>query len=211
MNVSSEKKRSFWRLDWLASARLEGFAHLATMVAVVIGVISISSQSREFSQQVALNREFEIAQRWNEHMRLAIDYPQFAVGPKMASLSSEDREKYVWFVENMIFAGERIIQYAPDDPQWINTLIYDLRIQRDYVISDEFLGCPKDRTTAIKNCSISPSGTYSSSYCTYIPKLREVVRLAFREDRVASLRLNAAEHHCHWDQPYLIIGTQPNA
>ena len=217
---------SLKRASWLADPRLEGAAHLATaiaaigaMISVIIGVVALRSQNRQFEeqskqfvQQVAIQRELAISDRWQDHIRMSIQFPQFATADvDMSNLKADDHERYVWFAEDMIFASERILQYAPKDPQWVNTIKYEMRIKRPYVISDDFLGCPRNDTLSIDNCSTSRDGDFSSSYCTYEPELRQIIIQAFSDDAVASVRLKLAEARCHWDVPIQTVGIQPDA
>ncbi len=197
---------------WLASPRLEGAAHLATTFAVIVGVWAITSQATQFSEQVSIQRELAISDRWQDHIRMSIQYPEFSTSKvDMSKLSENNHEKYVWFAEDMIFASERILQYAPDDPQWINTIKYEMRVKRPYIISDDFLGCPRNGTLNINNCSKTKRGDFSSSYCTYVPELRRIIIGAFREDLFASSRLKLAEARCHWDVLIQTVGVQPDA
>ena len=213
------KVRQFLAFEWLGSRRLEGAAHLATTGAVIVGAVSLvsqcsesASQNMQFKNQVSIQRELAISDRWQDHIRISIQHPDLSVSNvSINKMRPEDREKYVWFVEDMIYSSERILQYAPKDPQWINTIMYEMRVKRPYIVSDEFLGCPRAQTNNIENCSNSRNGEYSSSYCTYTPELRSIVRRAFREDRAGSARLTLAESKCHWDVPAETVGVQPNA
>ena len=198
---------------------LQDWVHLATLIGVIVGAgslvvsaIQTTAQSKQFDRQVALNRELVISDRWQEHIRMSIDHPLFASGDvDKAKISSEEYTKYIWFVEDLIFSSERILQYAPNDLQWVNAIIYEMRTQKAYILSDDFLGCPGENDDGILNCSTTRDGSDSSSYCTFTPHLRKVVRRSFAGNRNASTRLELAERRCLWDQPALTVGEQPNA
>ena len=226
MTTDSDPIQEPNKAEWLADTRLEGAAHLATafaalvsMVSIILGVLSIQSQnkqyaeqSKQFENQVSIQRELAISDRWQDHIRISIANPKLSTAtPDIANFTEEEKEQYIWFSEDMIFASERILQYAPKDPQWVNTIIYEMRVKKPYILSDDFLACPKGETLTIQNCSDSRLGNDSSSYCTYIPELRELIRRAFREDEAASTKLKLAESKCHWDVPTATVGIQPNA
>lgn len=157
---SPPQRRSIW-LD----KRLPGIAHAATIVAAILALLAVAFTAYQLAvtaeqgrQQALLEREIAANGSWERYMELASQHPQFAAGLEFASLTTERKTAYLWFVERMLFAGEQVLGIDPSDRQWQLAIETEARIHRSYLASQEFL---------------------QESICSYTRALRQTLVRAF--------------------------------
>lgn len=172
---------SWMHSKWLESPKLQGMAHFATALTALFAALALAfaayqlrTSTTQGREQALLQREIAANGSWERYMEMASSRPQFAAGLDYTSLPAEQKTAYLWFVERMLFAGEQILGFDPNDAQWKLTIQIETRVHRSYLASDDFI---------------------SESFCAYTVNLRTTLIEAFpRADPLAAqLRLRHAQ------------------
>ena len=162
-------------MKFLTDPRLQGWAHLATIIGVTVGAGALvvtaiqadeqanqareqakqfSEQTNQFRDQVSLTREVAQYQAWRVWMDKIDEKPEWSFGIDFGKLSRADQIKYIWYVERLLFAGEEILWYTPKDYQWESTVKFQLSYHKSYLESSEFV---------------------EESFCDYTSPIRKII------------------------------------
>ncbi|MGI2198599.1 hypothetical protein [Shewanella baltica] len=65
---------------------------------------------------------------YDNYLKLCLDNQSFAMGTE-SEIKNDDKNylKYKWFVTNMLFAFEQVLEVCKDDPTWEKTVTSQLR------------------------------------------------------------------------------------
>jgi hypothetical protein len=151
-----------------------------TAVALVLTIFQNIEARDNFKRSQTLERELQAYETWEKHLERSMEHDELAVGMDGMPTDKKLRQQYIWFVESMLISSEQVLKADPGDVQWQHAIMYEVRNNRGYILSDDF---------------VSPDGSLLSSYCTYEKKLRDIIRKSF-DDAVASNRLSGAEVGC---------------
>jgi hypothetical protein len=168
---------------WLANAKLQGVAHLATaftalltMAALGFAASQLRISAEQGKEEALLQREIAANASWERYMELALARPELAAGLDYSHALPSVRTTYAWFVARMLFAGEQILGFAPNDAQWKLTIKNEAGKHNSFLASDDFI---------------------YGTYCVYAVRLRTTVIEAFSEnDKVLSDKLAARHSQC---------------
>jgi hypothetical protein len=171
------------RFAWLASSKLQGVAHLAaalttlfTAIALFFAASQLKTSADQGKSTALLQREIAANASWERYMEIASARPEFAAGLDYGRAAPADRTAYGWFVDRMLFAGEQILSFAPNDPQWTRTIQNEARAHKSYLESETFI---------------------NGSYCDYTSRLRTTVAGAFSKvDKALSDKLARRHSQC---------------
>lgn len=182
--MSSAPSRQNTRfLGWLDHPRLAGLAYFATALtalfaaaALIFTALQLRTTAEQGRQQALLEREIAANASWERYMELASEHPDFAAGLPYATLDLKQKTAYLWFVERMLFAGEQILTFDPNDKQWKLAIEIEARIHQSYLESHDFL---------------------SESICSYTIALRRTLVAAFAKTNTSlSQKMAQRDRQC---------------
>jgi hypothetical protein len=129
----------------------DGFRNVATIATIVLGFVTIFVQNSQQTEQMLtqttmqqsqakLQRELAANASWQGYMDQAVRNPNLAEGTKnYGNLTIDEKAKYAWFVERMLFAGEQIVTVMPDDELWKSSIQIEIKRHLSFLEHDDFL------------------------------------------------------------------------
>ena len=133
--VETSTKNAWYESGFVASAL---FGNLLTFLTVCVAAGAILIQN---DVQSNLERESSANQIWLGYMDSAIQYPNIAENvnaQKVTALSSDDRARYAWHAEKMLFSAELILGLNQVGEDWTPTIQGEIVRHRYYLSSCEF-------------------------------------------------------------------------
>jgi hypothetical protein len=157
----------WWLLIWTPIRNIlstEWLRNLITIIAVGVAAFSLMTQAR-------LQKRTAAYQSWDKLAEVSIQNPDFAeANIKFVNGDTENERKYIWYMERLLIAGEQIMISESNSLQWKSALIPEIAKHSAYLFHVRFLGS-RDRPRSVAN----------STYCTYVPAFREVIRAGLIE------------------------------
>lgn len=109
-------------------------------------------------------------------MELASSNPSLEVGKDYPTLDRFQKVEYMMYVERMLFAGEQVLTFDPEDTEWRLSIQMEARRHSSYLRSHDFL---------------------SESLCGFTRNLRRTLIQAFdNSDRQLAARLTTRDKQC---------------
>ena len=139
-SVNSAEKAMSSKSPWYESGIVASplFGNALTFLTVLIAALTILIQN---TAQFKVERESSANQIWLGYMDSAIQYPNIAENvdaQKVGILSSEDKARYAWHAEKMLFSAELILGLDDVGEDWKPTISGEIVRHKYYFSSCEF-------------------------------------------------------------------------
>lgn len=100
------------------------------IVAVVTGVIAYFSYRNNLTEI----RKSSAYSLYQTYLNLCLCHPEYSKGYERTTHIKDDiYVKYSWFVSNMLFTFEQVLNISKDDKKWIDTITYQLSIHKKHL------------------------------------------------------------------------------
>lgn len=91
----------------------------ADIIMSVIAAVALAFTIKQLKSSRKESRRTTAYSTYQEYLRLCFDNPKFAYGNKNEIvLNGKTEEQYPWFVSQMLFAFEQILETDKSDNQW---------------------------------------------------------------------------------------------
>lgn len=125
----------FWsKLNALATVNIA----VLTALLASHGVQQITLMNQQKIDSKKHNNSLIAHSAYSEYLKLAMEYPQFA-HPNIAKLDEnyELKNHYKWFVANMLYHFETVVEAVKDDDDWEVTLIPQIKKHGWYIYQND--------------------------------------------------------------------------
>jgi len=107
--------------------RIDAWSTFATAVvaaaALIFAVIQLRSTERS-------QRETTAQETYREYLKLVIEKSDYADGMPEMPKDKKRRAEYLWFVSYFLHASEQILLVRPDDTEWREAIISQVRLHK---------------------------------------------------------------------------------
>ncbi len=102
---------------------------ISLIIAVLAGCIALIQlhSGRNESRRATANNIY------SQYLTLCFDNPKFAYGLSEAEHDIETYNKYRWFVSNMLFTFEQVLETQSKDEKWITTIQAQLKRHKKHL------------------------------------------------------------------------------
>ena len=95
------------------------------IVAVVTGVIAYCS----YKNNLIEIRKSNAYSLYQTYLNLCLCHPEYSKGyERKTHIKDDSYVKYSWFVSNMLFTFEQVLNTSKYDKKWVDTITYQLSI-----------------------------------------------------------------------------------
>jgi hypothetical protein len=116
-------------------AFLHELAAIAPILTPFVAGAALLVAWRQLALNRANQRETTAKATFREFLKLTVSHPDLAEGRPS---KSEDQERYKWFVGYFLWAVEEVLEYCPDDLEWIANLQMLANCHGPYFRSSDF-------------------------------------------------------------------------
>ncbi|MCU7984490.1 hypothetical protein ACRN96_05735 [Shewanella oncorhynchi] len=103
------------------------WAGWANIVMAIVAVLALLFARTQVESARRDSRRASAYAAYSEYLKLCIENESFARGMEIEITRNEDDySKYRWFVANMLFAFEQVLEVCKDDPTWKETIRHQL-------------------------------------------------------------------------------------
>lgn len=103
------------------------WAGWANVVMAIVAVFALLFARTQVESARRDSRRASAYAAYGEYLKLCIENELFARGSEVEITPDEDNySKYRWFVANMLFAFEQVLEACKDDPTWKETIKHQL-------------------------------------------------------------------------------------
>ncbi|NAW78213.1 hypothetical protein CAG60_04885 [Vibrio sp. V33_P6A3T137] len=117
-----------FKTGWAALLDLSLWVSLANIVICIVAVVTAVFAYRQWTSSKEEARRATAYSAYSRFLELCLQLPDFAYADEQVlKVNQKDYIQYRWFVAQMLFAFEQILDVLPDDEEWKITISNQLK------------------------------------------------------------------------------------
>lgn len=113
---------------WAALLDITQLAGWANIVMAAVAVLALLFAKKQLESASSDSKRATAYSAYAEYLKLCIVNESFARGIEIEITRNEDDySKYRWFIANMLFAFEQVLEACKDDTTWQETIKHQLK------------------------------------------------------------------------------------